>query len=112
MLMVQNSIISFWDTLFHRSISDKVEYWLRMNGSEGGLLHTDHLIAILFFVLTFFSFFYFYIDLYRKAISHQYGILPGFFNVISDSAAFWLRIKTPNMEKRWNKDQNSNEPDP
>ena len=105
MLMVQGITISYWDALFHRSISDKVEYWLRVDGSEGGLLHTDRQIAIGFFVLTFFSFLYFYIDLYRKAISRQYGTLPGFLNIISDSAAFWLRIRTPNMEKRHDREK-------
>lgn len=112
MLMVQGITISYWDTLFHRSISDKVEYWLRVDGSEGGLLHTDRQIAIAFFVLTFFLFLYFYIDLYWKAIQREYGTLPGYFSVISDSAAFWLRIRTPNMKKRRDTDENFNEPDP
>jgi hypothetical protein len=93
LLMVQQLVISYWDVLFHRSLAESAENW-----AYGGnpFLFNDVEMANAFFLNTFFWFVVMYIYLYIRAIQGKYATLP-FLSVITDSVAFWLRIKTPTM---------------
>jgi hypothetical protein len=92
-LMIQGLVISYWDLLFHRQIASPVAKWAY---DQGALIHTNKDLAITFFLNTFIIFILAYIYLYWKAIQGVFATLPGM-NWLSDSIAFWLRIKTPTM---------------
>jgi hypothetical protein len=72
------------------------------------LIHTDKQLAITFFLNTFFLFIFTYIYLYIRAISGKFATLP-LMEWLTDSVAFWLRIKTPTMRfgRRKKKDKGS-----
>jgi hypothetical protein len=88
MLMVQGLAISYWDVLFHREIASPVAKWAY---DEGTLIHTDKGLAIVFVI-----FMLAYIYLYIRAIQGKFATIPGM-EWLTDSVAFWLRIKTPTM---------------
>lgn len=93
MLMVQGLAISYWDVLFHREIATPVAKWAY---DEGALIHTDKSLAIIFFFNTFIIFMLTYFYLYLRAIQGKFATIPGL-EWLTDSVAFWLRIKTPTM---------------
>jgi|TARA_B110000902_G_scaffold264775_1_gene347143 hypothetical protein len=93
MLMVQGLVISYWDVLFHREIATPVAKWAY---DQGALIHTDKTLAIVFFFNTFMLFIVTYFYLYLRAISGKFATIPGM-AWLTDSVAFWLRIKTPTM---------------
>jgi len=93
MLMVQGLAISYWDVLFHREIANPVAKWAY---DEGTLIHTDKGLAIVFFFNTFVIFILTYLYLYVRAIQGKFATIPGM-SWLTDSVAFWLRIKTPTM---------------
>ena len=93
MLMVQGLAISYWDVLFHREIASPVAKWAY---DEGTLIHTDKSLAIVFFFNTFVIFMLAYLYLYIRAIQGKFAVIPGM-EWLTDSIAFWLRIKTPTM---------------
>jgi hypothetical protein len=93
MLMVQGLAVSYWDVLFHRAIATPVAKWAY---DQGTLIHTDKTLAIVFFFNTFMIFMLAYLYLYLRAISGKFGTIPGM-AWLTDSVAFWLRIKTPTM---------------
>ena len=93
MLMVQGLAISYWDVLFHREIASPVAKW---SYDEGTLIHTDKSLAIVFFFNTFVIFMLAYLYLYIRAIQGKFAVIPGM-EWLTDSVAFWLRIKTPTM---------------
>ena len=93
MLMVQGLAISYWDVLFHREIASPVAMWAY---DEGTLIHTDKSLAIVFFFNTFVIFMLAYLYLYIRAIQGKFAVIPGM-EWLTDSVAFWLRIKTPTM---------------
>jgi hypothetical protein len=105
MLMLQGLMISYWDLLFHRQIASPVAKWA---WDQGALIHTDKPLAIAFFLNTFFLFIFTYFYLYIRAISGKFATLP-LMEWLTDSVAFWLRIKTPTMRfgKRKKKDKGS-----
>ena len=92
-LMIQGLIISFWDLLFHREISDAVSNW---SYDHGLIIGTNRKLAGYFFFLTFMGFISLYY-FYSNALKSKIATLPGLFWV-TDSVAFWLRIKTPSMK--------------
>lgn len=92
-LMIQGLVISYWDLLFHREISTSVASWAYDGGS---MIHTDKGIGSFFFFITFLLFSSSYIYLYIRSIQGEFGSFPGM-TWLSDSVAFWLRIKTPTM---------------
>jgi hypothetical protein len=93
LLMVQGLIISYWDLLFHREIVSSVAKW---SYDHGAIIHTDRRLAIFFFFNTFMIFLCGYLYLYLCAINGKFATIPGM-EWLTDSVAFWLRIKTPTM---------------
>lgn len=93
LLMVQGLVFSYWDALFNRQISDIIINWAYDGGAVVG---TNKSIAISMFLLTFVIFVLLYLYFYRKAILCEFATPPGFV-WLTDSVAFWLRIKTPTM---------------
>nr|AYO28751.1 hypothetical protein [Neotessella volvocina]AYO28760.1 hypothetical protein [Neotessella volvocina] len=95
LLMLQGLAISLWDILFHREVVSNVAKWAF---DQGAIVHTDRVSSALFFTYTFVLFLFLYIFLYIRALE---GKLPTFKFVgaewITDSVAFWFRIKTPTM---------------
>jgi hypothetical protein len=93
LLMVQGLMIAYWDLLFHRQIASSVEKWAY---DQGAIIHTDKRLAIFFFFNTFVLFASLYLYLYLRALNGKFATLPGL-EWLTDSVAFWLRIKTPTM---------------
>jgi hypothetical protein len=93
MLMIQGLAISYWDVLFHRQIATPVAKWAY---DQGAIIYTDKNLAIVFFLNTFFVFIFTYMYLYFRAINGKFATIP-FMEWLTDSVAFWLRIKTPTM---------------
>lgn len=92
-LMIQGLIISYWDLLFHREIATPVAKWAY---DQGALIFTDKPLAVTFFLTTFLIFIFGYLYLYICAIQGKFATFPGM-RWLTDSIAFWLRIKTPSM---------------
>lgn len=93
LLMIQGLVISYWDLLFHRQIATPVAKWAY---DQGALIYTDKSLAITFFLNTFLIFIVGYLYLYLTAINGKFAKIPGM-EWLTDSVAFWLRIKTPTM---------------
>ncbi len=93
LLMIQGLVISYWDLLFHRQIATPVAKWAY---DQGALIYTDKSLAITFFLNTFLIFIAGYLYLYLTAINGKFAKIPGM-EWLTDSVAFWLRIKTPTM---------------
>ena len=93
LLMIQGLVISYWDLLFHREIATAVTKWIF---DESGFIYTDKSLSILVFFCTFILFMIFYSYLYIRAISGKFATFPGT-EWLTDSIAFWLKIKTPTM---------------
>ena len=93
LLMVQGLLISYWDLLCHRAISTPMPVW---NSDGGSLIGLNRNIAISLFLSTFVFFVIIYAYFYIKALSGIFGTFPGL-EWLTDSVAFWLRIKTPTM---------------
>ena len=93
MLMIQGLVISYWDVLFHRQIATPVAKWAY---DQGAIIYTDKNLAIVFFLNTFFVFILTYLYLYFRAINGKFATIP-LMEWLTDSVAFWLRIKTPTM---------------
>lgn len=93
LLMIQGLVMSYWDLLFHREISTSFTKWTL---EQGGVIYSDKNLAIIFFLNTFLIFFSTYFYLYVRALQGKFATLPAM-EWLSDSVAFWLRIKTPTM---------------
>jgi hypothetical protein len=97
LLMLQGLIISFWDLIFHREISDAISNWTY---DEGFLIGTNRTLAVSFFLFTFVIFIALFYYFYSNALKGKIVTIPNFY-WITDSVAFWLRIKTPTMRFGW-----------
>ncbi len=93
LLMIQGLAISYWDLLFHREIVANISKWTY---DRGVIINTDKNISIMFFLNTFVIFFILYLYLYIKALTGKFATIP-FMEWLTDSVAFWLKIKTPTM---------------
>jgi hypothetical protein len=93
LLMVQGLVISYWDLLFHREVATSVARWTY---DQGVIVHTDKSLGIFFFLNTFLIFMVLYCYLYFQALNGKFASPYGM-EWLTDSVAFWLRIKTPNM---------------
>lgn len=93
LLMLQGLLISYWDLLFHRQIATPVAKWAY---DQGALIFTDKSLAIAFFLNTFLLFMGTYLYLYFTALKGKFAKISGL-EWLTDSVAFWLRIKTPSM---------------
>jgi hypothetical protein len=96
LLMLQGLVISFWDFVFHREISDAVSNWTY---DEGMTVATNKALGVFFYLITFLAFLGFYYYFYSNALKGKLVTIKGFY-WITDSVAFWLRIKTPTMRFR------------
>jgi len=92
-LMIQGLMISYWDLLFNRTIASPVLKW---SYDQGTVVNSDRDLALSFFFLTFCIFFLSYIYFYFKALSGKFLRINGM-EWLTDSVAFWLKIKTPTM---------------
>lgn len=93
MLMIQGLSMSYWDLLFHRQIAAPVTQWAY---DQGTMLHTDRSMAAFFFLNTFLIFIGTYFYLYIRALQGKFATIYTM-DWLTDSVAFWLRIKTPTM---------------
>jgi hypothetical protein len=93
LLMIQGLVVSYWDLIFNREIATPVAKWAY---DQGMIIYTDKSLAISFFMNTFFSFMLLYLYLYVTALRGKFATIPGT-EWLTDSIAFWLRIKTPTM---------------
>ena len=93
LLMIQGLAMSYWDLIFNREISESVSEWVY---GSGMLIYTDRQVAIFFFLTTFVIFVSVYFYLYLTALRGKFALLPTM-EWLTDSVAFWLRIKTPTM---------------
>lgn len=102
LLMLQSLVISYWDIFFHREVSIGVAKW---SADQGALIYTDKDLAITFFFDTFLLFVLIYLYCYIRGLQGKFATLP-FLEWLTDSIAFWLRVKTPTM--RIGKQKNTN----
>jgi hypothetical protein len=91
--MIQGLAISYWDLLFHREIASSVARWIF---DDSGFIYTDKFLSVIVFFCTFILFMLFYSYLYFVAIRGKFATIPGM-EWLTDSIAFWLKIKTPTM---------------
>jgi len=106
LLMIQGLVISYWDLFFHRQITTSASQWIF---GDGMFIYTDRYLGFCFFFFTFIIFTYTYAYLLWKALQGKLSTLPiQGLEMITDSVAFWLRIKTPTMRygKKKKKDEN------
>lgn len=107
-LMIQGLVISYWDLLFHRQIAIPVSKWAY---DQGALIFTDKNLAVSFFTNTFVVFMLFYLYLFYTALNGRFPQIRGM-EWLTDSIAFWLRIKTPSMrfgKRKKKKDEETSE---
>jgi hypothetical protein len=96
LLMLQALIISYWDAIFNKETVN-LDVLLYNEPDEGDII--DEVSGVPVFYLTFFVFFFIYVALYISAIRGKFFTAPGF-TWITDSACFWLKIRTPTMFNR------------
>jgi hypothetical protein len=94
LLMVQGLMISIWDTLLHRQVTSWAAKAVLYEGMAGTL---NKSFAFFLFMTTFLYFIYLYSTLYLQGIGGKYGRI-GHLKWITDSVAFWLKVKTPGMD--------------
>jgi hypothetical protein len=93
LLMLQSLAISYWDILFHREVAAGVSKWAV---DQGAVIYTDKDLAIAFFFNTFMLFIVIYLYCYIRGLQGKFATLP-LMEWLTDSIAFWLRVKTPTM---------------
>ena len=93
LLMLQSLAVSYWDILFHREVVKSAAKWAF---DQGLLIYTDKNLAIAFFLNTFLIFVAGYLYLYLRALQGNFATIPTM-QWLTDSIAFWLRVKTPTM---------------
>jgi hypothetical protein len=95
-LMLQGLLMSFGDLIFNQEIISKEI--LNLFEDEEEDFFQNKLVAIIYFSTTYFIFLKQYYNLYTNALKGKIVALNNFY-WITDSIAFWLRIKTPTMRK-------------
>ncbi len=99
LLMIQGLVVAYWDVIFHREVCNGIGKWIL---DDMGFIYTDRFLAYLFFFFTFIVFVLLYSYLYIRAINNKFATLPGG-EWLTDSIAFWLKIKTPTMRLGYRK---------
>ena len=109
LLMLQSLAVSYWDIFFHREVAIGVSKWA---ADQGALIYTDKDLAINFFFNTFLFFILLYLYCYIRGLQGKFVTIP-MMEWLTDSIAFWLRVKTPTMRIGKRKKQNNGtiEPD-
>jgi len=94
LLMLQGTSITFWDMLFNRQIpeSSAAFAW-----GEGFLTGVNRPIGTFFFTVTFVFYLTLYAYCYSCAFVGRFPKFPKGFTWITDSIAFWMRIRTNTM---------------
>ena len=95
-LMLQGLVMSFGDLIFSQEIISKG--LLNSFEDEGEDFFQNKLVATIYFSTTYFLFLKEYYNLYTNALKGKI-VTVGKFYWITDSIAFWLRIKTPTMRR-------------
>lgn len=93
LLMLQSLAVSYWDIFFHREVVIGVSRW---SVDQGALIYTDKDLAINFFFHTFLFFIFLYIYSFIRGLQGKFVTIPTM-EWLTDSIAFWLRVKTPTM---------------
>ncbi len=101
--MLQSLAVSYWDIFFHREVAIGVSKWA---ADQGALIYTDKDLAISFFFNTFVFFILIYFYCYIRALQGKFVTIP-MMEWLTDSIAFWLRVKTPTMRLGKRKKQNN-----
>ena len=101
LLMIQGLVVAYWDVIFHREVCNGIAKWVL---DDIGFIYTDRFLAYLFFLITFILFLLLYTYLYSRAINNKFATVPGG-EWLTDSIAFWLKIKTPTMRLGYRKDK-------
>ena len=109
LLMLQSLAVSYWDIFFHREVAIGVSRWA---ADQGALIYTDKDLAINFFFNTFLFFILLYVYCYIRGLQGKFVTIPTM-EWLTDSIAFWLRVKTPTMRvgKRKKQKNENIEPD-
>jgi hypothetical protein len=105
LLMIQGLSVSYWDLIFNREITHKMSKWAL---DQAIVIYTDKQLAIFFFFLTFICFIILYAYLYVWAMCGKIAPIP-YTEWLTDSIAFWLKIKTPTMPFGTRKKENKKE---
>jgi hypothetical protein len=101
--MLQSLAVSYWDIFFHREVAIGVSKWA---ADQGALIYTDKDLAISFFFNTFVFFILIYFYCFIRALQGKFVTIP-MMEWLTDSIAFWLRVKTPTMRLGKRKKQNN-----
>lgn len=88
--MIQNLMISYWDLIFNREI----EY-----SYVGEVAVIAHDVAQFFFVTIYGIFVLTYAYCFLRSCAGRFPVFAGPASFVSDSVAFWLRIKIPRKGK-------------
>ena len=103
LLMLQSLAVSYWDIFFHREVAIGASRWA---ADQGALIYTDKELAINFFFHTFLFFILIYLFCYIRGLQGKFVTIP-LMEWLTDSIAFWLRVKTPTMRIGKRKKQNN-----
>ena len=94
LLMLQSTILSLWDLLFNRPLPALAAFY---SWSDGFLTCVNQPLGTFFFTLTLFLYLFVYSYCYFCAYLGRFPTFPSSFQWITDSIAFWLRIRTDTM---------------
>jgi len=108
LLMLQSLAVSYWDIFFHREVAIGVSRWA---ADQGALIYTDKDLAINFFLNTFLFFILLYLYCYIRGLQGKFVTIPTM-EWLTDSIAFWLRVKTPTMRVGKRKKQTTEKIEP
>ena len=94
LLTLQQISITLWDVIFNNGLPETVAAY----AWAPQLLNVSNVpVALTFFTITLVIFLYTYSYCFSCAFVGRFPRFPKGFLWISDSAAFWMRIKTPTM---------------
>jgi hypothetical protein len=108
LLMLQSLAVSNWDIFFHREVAIGVSRWA---ADQGALIYKDKDLAINFFLNTFLFFILLYLYCYIRGLQGKFVTIPTM-EWLTDSIAFWLRVKTPTMRVGKRKKQTTEKIEP
>lgn len=95
LLMLQALSVNCWEILFHREVLVPARKYYYDGGT---LMYVDMDLALNFFLGTFIAFLGIYIYTFVLAWSGKFTAFPRPLTWITDSVAFWLKMKTPTMK--------------
>jgi len=102
-LMIIRSVFQFSKLIKYNIL---LIFALLMSADQGALIYTDKDLAISFFFNTFVFFILIYFYCYIRALQGKFVTIP-MMEWLTDSIAFWLRVKTPTMRLGKRKKQNN-----